>query len=92
MLKKEVITFEEGIISFVTCLCEVAKIELLGVDASSINGGQESSPPRVFCLQKLVEVASYNMETRTRMIWSQLWRHLSNLFTEVALYKLKQED
>jgi brefeldin A-inhibited guanine nucleotide-exchange protein len=76
---------EEGIISFVTCLCEVAKIELLGVDASSINGGQESLPPRVFCLQKLVEVASYNMETRTRIVWSQLWRHLSNLFTEVGV-------
>eukprot|EP00943_MAST-04B_sp_MAST-4B-sp1_P009087 g9087.t1 len=81
---------EEGIVSFVTSLCEVAKIELLGADNSSATDTQETfndAPPRVFCLQKLVEVASYNMETRTRIVWSQLWRHLSNLFTEVGVHK-----
>ena len=27
------------------------------------------------------------METRTRIVWAQLWRHISNLFTEVGVHR-----
>ena len=84
---------EEAIVSFVTCLCDVARTELLGPEDEEKRKeavklrGPNANQPRVFCLQKLVEVASYNMETRTRLVWSQLWRHLSNLFTEVGVHE-----
>ena len=42
--------------------------------------------PRVFSLQKLVEVADYNMEGRPRVIWATMWDALSRYFTAVGCH------
>jgi hypothetical protein len=60
----------------------------------SNNGGGGGAPlnaatahtPRVFSLQKLVEVAALNMDIRPRLIWSNVWGVLSNHFTAAGLH------
>lgn len=64
-----------AIVHFVTQLAKVSKEELALVDQ-----------PRIFALQKLVEVADYNMN-RIRLVWSRIWRVLSNHFIEVASHQ-----
>jgi brefeldin A-inhibited guanine nucleotide-exchange protein len=63
-----------AIVHFVTQLARVSKEELALHDQ-----------PRIFSLQKLVEVADYNMN-RIRMVWSRIWRVLSAHFVEVILH------
>jgi len=60
------------VVHFVTQLAKVSKEELALTDQ-----------PRIFSLQKLVEVADYNMN-RMRVVWSRLWKELSRHFVEVA--------
>lgn len=62
-----------GIVAFVTCLCEVSKEEL------------QLPEPRIFSLQKLVEVADYNMN-RIRLIWSKIWAVLLQHFVDASLH------
>ena len=45
-----------------------------------------AATPRVFSLQKLVEVADYNMEGRPRVIWATMWDALSRYFTAVGCH------
>eukprot|EP01138_Halocafeteria_seosinensis_P008060 gb/GECG01008236.1/.p1 GENE.gb/GECG01008236.1/~~gb/GECG01008236.1/.p1 ORF type:complete len:1924 (+),score=268.60 gb/GECG01008236.1/:1-5772(+) len=45
-----------------------------------------SAEPRVFSLQKVVEVADYNMEFRPRVLWAQVWDQLSRFFTAVGCH------
>jgi hypothetical protein len=40
----------------------------------------------VFCLQKLVEVAAFNMESRPRLIWSTVWGVMSGHFAAAGLH------
>mmetsp|Transcript_37723 Transcript_37723/g.69804 ORF Transcript_37723/g.69804 Transcript_37723/m.69804 type:complete len:1802 (-) Transcript_37723:138-5543(-) len=63
-----------AIVHFVTQLARVSKEELALPDQ-----------PRIFSLQKLVEVADYNMN-RIRLVWSRIWRVLSAHFVEVACH------
>lgn len=63
-----------AIVHFVTQLSKVSKEEL-----------SLSDQPRIFSLQKLVEVADYNMN-RIRLVWSRIWRVLSAHFVEVACH------
>ena len=62
----------EAIVHFVSTLCAVSREEL-------------SSPtdPQIYSLQKLVEIAYYNM-SRVRMVWSRIWEVLGDFFTEVG--------
>ncbi|KAF0993107.1 hypothetical protein HZS_5924, partial [Henneguya salminicola] len=62
----------DAIIHLVTSLCEVAKAELF-----------HSKPPRTFTLQKILEVAYYNMN-RTRIVWSNIWSILAPFLIEVS--------
>eukprot|EP00929_Paragymnodinium_shiwhaense_P023699 TRINITY_DN14780_c0_g1_i1.p1 TRINITY_DN14780_c0_g1~~TRINITY_DN14780_c0_g1_i1.p1 ORF type:complete len:1790 (+),score=604.91 TRINITY_DN14780_c0_g1_i1:213-5582(+) len=62
----------QAIVHFVTQLARVSKEELALVDQ-----------PRIFSLNKLVEVALWNMN-RLRYVWAKIWRVLSNHFVEVA--------
>lgn len=64
-----------AIVHFVTQLARVSKEELALPDQ-----------PRIFSLQKLVEVADYNMQNRIRLVWSRIWRVLSAHFVEVACH------
>lgn len=67
-----------AIVYFVTQLTRVSREELGSVDQ-----------PRIFALQKLVEVADYNM-TRIPLVWSRIWHVLSQHFVEAAMHQNPQ--
>eukprot|EP00962_Isochrysis_galbana_P037861 scaffold13315_cov115-Isochrysis_galbana.AAC.6 len=62
----------DAIVEFVTHLCNVSREEL-----------DSSGDPQVYALQKIVEVAYYNM-ARVRYVWARIWEVLSDFFTEVG--------
>lgn len=61
----------EGIKDFVEALSRVATDE--------IESSGQSSNPRMFSLQKVVDVCYYNMD-RIRLEWSQLWSLMGEIF------------
>ncbi|KAL0483581.1 brefeldin A-inhibited guanine nucleotide-exchange protein [Acrasis kona] len=63
---------DDAIIHFVKCLCQVSDAE--------INNANE---PRKFSLQKLIEVAYYNMN-RVKWAWNKIWNHLATHFVDVG--------
>lgn len=63
-----------AIVDFVRALSEVSWEE---IQSSGL-----AEHPRVFCLQKLVEIAYYNMN-RIRLEWSQMWAILGDHFNQV---------
>ena len=63
-----------AIVEFVKCLCDVSEMEV------------NSAEPRTFSLQKLVELAYFNME-RIRFVWSRIWVIMANHFVKVACHK-----
>ncbi|XP_062223827.1 brefeldin A-inhibited guanine nucleotide-exchange protein 1-like isoform X2 [Phragmites australis] len=63
----------DAIVAFVKALCKVSMTEL-----------QSPTDPRIFCLTKIVEIAHYNMN-RIRLVWSRIWKVLSNFFVSVGL-------
>ena len=89
---------QAAIVDFMECLSAVAKYELIGEaqnggnDAVNGDAGNSSnsnaslSQPRVFSLQKLVEMADYNMHIRPRVVWARLWQHISSLFEDVGAH------
>jgi len=71
---------------FVVQLCRVSHAEVNNGFAA-LRGREaraDTAQPRVFSLQKLVEVADYNMEIRGRMTWSSIWNTLSMHFANVG--------
>ncbi|KAJ7522924.1 hypothetical protein O6H91_18G031300 [Diphasiastrum complanatum] len=62
------------IVEFFTALCGVSAEELKQV------------PPRVFSLQKLVEISYYNM-ARIRMVWARIWLVLSQHFVSAGSHQ-----
>jgi len=62
----------QAIVHFVTQLARVSKEELALTDQ-----------PRIFSLQKLVEIADYNMR-RSRLEWQKMWRAMAKHFIEAA--------
>ncbi|OBA23562.1 Sec7-domain-containing protein [Metschnikowia bicuspidata var. bicuspidata NRRL YB-4993] len=65
----------EAIKDFVEALSQVATEE---IDSSG-----QSSNPRMFSLQKVVDICYYNM-SRIRLEWSQLWVILGDVFNRVG--------
>jgi len=45
---------------------------------------KKSTTNRIYCLQKLVEVADYNMDVRPRLVWTQIWELLGKYFVDVC--------
>ena len=80
---------EESIWHFVKCLCEVSRLEInIQSSMNSFRGkefSQETATPRIFSLQKLVEVADYNMFIRPRIAWSNIWNLLAAYFTNIGM-------
>jgi brefeldin A-inhibited guanine nucleotide-exchange protein len=71
-----------SIIHFFTAVCSVS-LEEVGMN---INGEViTSNPPRMYLLQKIVEIAYYNMH-RIRFEWTQIWRILQPHFNIVACH------
>ncbi len=42
--------------------------------------------PRVFSMQKIVEVADFNMDARPRVVWAQVWDVLAKFFAKVGCH------
>lgn len=83
----------ESVMHFVNNLCAVSLEEISTTSnmIGSIKGKEGlsadvSSTPRVFSLQKLVEVADFNMTVRPRIAWTQLWSVLAMHFTTVGVH------
>ena len=70
-------SFQTAIVDFVQALCDVSWEE---IQSSGL-----SQHPRLFSLQKLVEISYYNM-TRIRLEWSNLWDILGEHFNQVKHY------
>jgi brefeldin A-inhibited guanine nucleotide-exchange protein len=66
---------QTAIIDFVQALCDVSWEE---IQSSGL-----SQHPRLFSLQKLVEISYYNMG-RIRLEWSNLWDILGEHFNQVS--------
>lgn len=55
------------------------------IKKDSSNGGDDG--PRIFSLQRLVEVADYNMDVRPRLAWAQVWEILAEHFAKIGCNK-----
>lgn len=62
----------DAIVDFVRALCQISNEELANLQA-----------PRMFSLQKLVEISYYNMD-RIRLQWSRIWSILGEHFNRVG--------
>jgi len=71
----------EAIVHFVRALSEVSWEE--------IQSSGQSQQPRMFSLQKLVEISYYNMD-RIRVEWSNIWAVLGEHFNRVMQLKRRQ--
>lgn len=67
----------EAIVDFVRALSDVSWQE--------IQSSGESSSPRMYSLQKVVEISYYNM-TRVRIEWSKIWEILGQHFNQVGCH------
>ena len=64
------------------------KKSITGVAAAgsaSMHGGEDG--PSIFSLQRLVEVADYNMDVRPRLVWTQVWEILGDFFAKAGCNK-----
>lgn len=62
----------DAIVEFTKALCQVSLDELAS-----------STHPRMFSLQKIVEISYYNMG-RIRLQWSRIWQHIGDHFNKVG--------
>jgi Sec7-like guanine-nucleotide exchange factor len=87
----------DSVLYFVNNLCQVSLEEISSSSSSSSlyygsgggggGGGDVMASPRIFSLQKLVEVADFNMHSRPRLAWTQLWSVLAMHFTTVGVHE-----
>lgn len=81
----------ESVHHFVRCLCEVSMLEISS--NSSLNNlrakdiSSDTVNPRVFSLQKIVEVADVNMFSRPRLQWGRIWSLLAAHFTNIGVHQ-----
>ncbi|XP_049848823.1 brefeldin A-inhibited guanine nucleotide-exchange protein 2-like [Schistocerca gregaria] len=68
---------DRSFVEFVECLCELSREELF------------LQKPQLYSLQKLVEVLDFNMN-RSRSVWAELWKFLSNHFIEAGTHPSKE--
>ena len=88
----------ECIVPFVECLIAVAEIEIDGDSKKGISGvgrasnvknpkSKTKTSPRTFSLQRLVEVADYNMNIRPRLIWSRIWSLVASFLERIGCHQ-----
>jgi len=61
-----------------------AKKEMKGSLSVSRTG---KDGPSIFSLQKLVEVADFNMDVRPRLVWAQVWELMADYFAQNACHE-----
>jgi len=90
-----------SMVHFIEQLIKVSAAEISGDTKKGISGVSLSlSNPRtnsgsglirdscrIFSLQKLVEVADYNMDIRPRLVWTQMWQVMANHFATVGCHE-----
>ena len=74
----------ESVMHFVRALCAVSIQEINSYSSIDVLTSSHSSQPRIFSLQKLVEVADFNMHSRSRLQWGAIWKLLADHFTVVG--------
>jgi Sec7-like guanine-nucleotide exchange factor len=75
---------------FVTALCQVSLVELNLPTTRQLRGvlrPRLDTRPRIFSLQRLVEVADFNMTIRPRFVWSRIWAVLSRHFATAGCHE-----
>jgi len=50
-----------------------------------VDNGEDG--PRIFSLQRLVEVADYNMDVRPRLAWAQMWEIMAKHFAKIGCHQ-----
>jgi brefeldin A-inhibited guanine nucleotide-exchange protein len=68
-------------------LCAVSKQEIDHKRQATFRARDvlgDMSAPRIFSLQKLVEVADFNMDSRGRIVWADIWGVLSAHFAAIG--------
>lgn len=73
----------DAIGDFVRQLCAVSLQEVMSVSSVGSHSGMQ---PRIFSLQKVVEVADFNMDVRPRVVWARIWSTLADYFTKVGCH------
>ncbi|KAH9246365.1 hypothetical protein BASA81_016080 [Batrachochytrium salamandrivorans] len=74
-----------AIIHFFKAVCQVS-LEEVGIDSKGLPITTATpGPPRMYLLQKIVEVAHYNVH-RIRFEWTQIWRILQPHFSIIACH------
>jgi len=89
-----------GVVDFIEQLIAVSEAEIAGDTKKGISGvgatsalpkvagsGHGLEGPRIFSLQRLVEVADYNMNIRPRLTWSSMWETVGNHFAKVGCHE-----
>ena len=71
---------------FIEQLVAVSKAELDGDTNQGIKGVKPDDPS-IFSLQRLVEVADFNMDSRPRVIWTQVWEIMADYFAEIGCHR-----
>ncbi|KAL7559104.1 hypothetical protein ACA910_017516 [Epithemia clementina (nom. ined.)] len=81
---------------FIEQLIAVSRSEIAGNSKSVITGIESgrsknsshgNDGPSIFSLQRLVDVADYNMDSRPRLVWAQVWEVLADFFAEIACHE-----
>jgi brefeldin A-inhibited guanine nucleotide-exchange protein len=81
---------------FVEQLIVVASSEIAGNSKSGITGvdaskaisenSKSGNGSSIFSLQRLVDVADYNMDVRPRLVWAQVWELMADFFVDLACH------
>ena len=86
----------QSLARFIEQLIAVSRSEVAGNSKSGItgidsqrSGGSSHGPdgPSIYSLQRLVEVADYNMHVRPRLVWAQVWEVLADFFAQIACHE-----
>jgi len=85
---------DNGIMNLLDSLVLASMAEIEGDSKKDISGMSRSADvngsnsnhdgPRVYSLQKLVEVADYNMNSRSRLSWAKMWGVMGNHFVQIG--------
>ena len=70
-----------SIVEFVKALCEISWEEIMS--------SSDRDEPRMYCLQRVVEVSHYNMN-RIRVEWANMWTVLGEHFNQVGCHPNSQ--
>ena len=81
---------DSSIKDFVQQLCRVSRSEITGSNSpqkqDNLVTNTSSHQPVIYSLQRLVEVAHYNMDSRLLCVWGDIWSTVSSHLVDIALH------